>query len=306
MTWDLETVMWGFLAFHLVLCTVVFILIKTDVLVITSQIFWLVLLVPVWGLLLWVPAEIMSRRTTSGHKNMIHTFTIESCADEYRSFGMLQDDRLNSVVPLEEAIAVNDAKTRRQFMLDLISQDSHDYIELLKKAQLSDDIEVAHYASTAIMEIQRSYELRIQKYRGLCQDYPTNELYLDNLIHALRNYIDSGLIEESVLQIQRERYHQTLEQRIRLSDADSDPGLYYTVIDNLIELGKTDVAEHWLQQAFAKWPNSETPWLLKIKMQYAQKDGPGILDTIQRLKKAKLFLSTQAKEEIAFWSRQKA
>ena len=82
--------------------------------------------------------------------------------------------------------------------------------------------------------------------------------------------------------------------------------MYYTVIDNLIELGKTDVAEHWLQQAFAKWPNSETPWLLKIKMQYAQKDGPGILDTIQRLKKAKLFLSTQAKEEIAFWSRQKA
>ena len=292
----------GFLAFHLVLCTVVFILIKTDVLVITSQIFWLVLLVP-YGAAAVGSAEIMSRRTTSGHKNMIHTFTIESCADEYRSFGMLQDDRLNSVVPLEEAIAVNDAKTRRQFMLDLISQDSHDYIELLKKAQLSDDIEVAHYASTAIMEIQRSYELRIQKYRGLCQDYPTNELYLDNLIHALRNYID-GLIEESVLQIQRERYHQTLEQRIRLSDADPDPGLYYTVIDNLIELGKTDVAEHWLQQAFAKWPNSETPWLLKIKMQYAQKDGPGILDTIQRLK-SQVVLSTQAKE-IAFWSRQKA
>ena len=154
----------------LVLCTVVFILIKTDVLVITSQIFWLVLLVPVWGLLLWVPAEIMSRRTTSGHKNMIHTFTIESCADEYRSFGMLQDDRLNSVVPLEKYIAVNDAKTRRRFMLDLISQD-YDYIELLKRP--SQRRRVAHYASTAIMEIQRSYELRIQS-TGACVRLSTN------------------------------------------------------------------------------------------------------------------------------------
>ncbi len=307
MTWDLQTVLWVFGALHLTLCLILFLLIKTDVLVITSQLFWLVLLVPVWGMLIWIPAEIMSRRATSGNKHyMIHTFTIESCADEYRSLGILQDDRLKSVVPLEEAIAVNDAKTRRQFMLDVLSQDYQEYVDLLKKARFSDDIEVAHYASTAIMEIQRSYELRIQKYRGLCRDYPDNATYLDNLIHALRSYIESGLIEESVLQIQRERYHQALEQRIRLSGAEADPQLYYTLIDNLLELGDTKGAEHWLNLAFAKWPSSETPWLLSIKLRYYQNDGPGIRETIQRLKKARLFLSTQAKEEIAFWSRQMA
>ena len=151
------------------------------------------------------------------------------------------------------------------------------------------------------MEIQRDYEIKIQRCRELCKEAPDDPNVLGSLITALKSYINSGLIEESVLLIQRKRFHDALMQRMKLTN--TDPQYYYEAINNQIELGSADDATAILNQAILRWPNMEETWLLKIKLCYMTHNGDELLKTIAHIKKSKIFLSSDAKQTVEFWSK---
>ena len=144
-----------YLLIHCVVCAILFILIKLDVFKISSQIFPVALLIPIWGVVILFIAEIQSRNEMNG-KNMIdiHQFSLEE--EEYNTVGLSRDNSLSSVIPVEEAILINDHKTRREFIMDVISQDSEDYIALLQKARFNDDVEVAHYAQRLLWKYRET------------------------------------------------------------------------------------------------------------------------------------------------------
>src|SRR5699024_3027342 len=116
--------------------------------------------------------------------------------------------------PLEEALSVNDAKTRRQLMLEILHQNPGAYVELLQQARMDDDIEVTHYASTAMMELQRDFEINLQRAEQEYEKQPDQPEKLDRCLYCLRKYIDSGLIEESILFVYRTRYAELLQKKL--------------------------------------------------------------------------------------------
>lgn len=291
------------LVFHLLVSAVIFILIKTDIMKISAQLFPMVLLVPVFGTLMVLSAEFMSRRALTGQKSIedIHDFTLEQT--DYRKRGIHAEDGVVSVVPIEEAISINDAKTRREFMMDIITENSQNYISLLQKARFNDDVDVAHYASTAIMELQRDYELKIQKCQMNVMENPEDPAVLDALILAYKNYIDSGLIEDNVLSSQRGRYHDAIIKRIAIEDPPAEPDCYHDAVDNQLELGNFVLAEQLLDEAFRKWSNIERVWLLKLKLCFLKHDPDGLRKTLGGIEVSKVFLSAEAREEVLYWSR---
>ena len=52
------------------------------------------------------------------------------------------------IVPLEEAILINDVKVRRRFMLETLYTDPLKYLDVLNIAKYNDDVETSHYATT--------------------------------------------------------------------------------------------------------------------------------------------------------------
>ena len=69
-----------------------------------------------------------------------------------------------TMVPLEEALIVNDAKMRRNLLLDILHRNPEEYLKTLENAMDSDDVEVTHYATTTVLEIQSEYEQQLQEY----------------------------------------------------------------------------------------------------------------------------------------------
>jgi hypothetical protein len=55
------------------------------------------------------------------------------------------------IVPLEEAILINDVKVRRRSMLETLYTDPLKYLDILNIAKYNDDVETSHYATTTIV-----------------------------------------------------------------------------------------------------------------------------------------------------------
>ena len=78
---------------------------------------------------------------------------------------MEEEPARDLIVPLQEALLINDASTRRQLIMDILYHDTGEYVDVLNRARMNDDVEVVHYATTAMVELQKDYEERLQAER---------------------------------------------------------------------------------------------------------------------------------------------
>lgn len=183
----LELLLWIYLIIHTVLCILIYIGIRSRFFKFTEQLFPVIVLVPIAGMAACLAADYHSRF----HKAGIKPIELEELHLETEDLRLkqIEDDEGGAlVIPLEEAMTINDAETRRKLMLDILHQNPQEYIELLQKARLDEDIEVTHYASTAIMEMQRDFELSLQKAEREYEDDRDNSEKLERYLQPAPVY----------------------------------------------------------------------------------------------------------------------
>ena len=296
----MKNFLWLYLLVHLLFCLLIYIGIRTRILKFSEQVFPIVLLVPMFGVLAAVIADYNSRF----HKLGIRPISLEELhlpLEDLRLTRLEGDDRQNAVIPLEEAMSINDAETRRKLMLEILHQNPDEYISLLQEARLDDDIEVTHYASTAIMETQREYELSLQKAGRAYDEDPENDERLDRYLKNLQRYIDSGLIDESVLFVYRNRYTELLKEKMRRSPEEMD--LYLQAVDNFLAVGNYSDALLLGDTLVRRWSNSEKAWLTRLKICQRMNDGAGIRSAIDEIRRRNVYLTPEGRGVLAFWDR---
>ncbi len=285
-------------AVHTVVCAAVYLCIRGRVLKFSGQLMPIIALVPFAGLWTAVIADYYSRRHKSGTREM----TVEELhldGEDPRLRKLAPEDGEKAVIPLEEAMSVNDAKTRRALMLEILHRNPEQYAELLHNACMDEDIEVSHYASTAVMELQRGYEHALQKSEREFGENPDSPEIRDRYIKNLYSYISSGLIDKNVLFVYRSRYADVLSKKI--NDRPEDMDAVLRAADNYIELEKYTDAAELADLAVRKWSSREEPWLEKIKVCERTNDGEGIKRVIAQIKKRNVYLTNRGRSAIAFW-----
>ena len=58
---------------------------------------------------------------------------------------------------------MDDPSVRRSVMLDVLMQDTRSYIPVLNQARMNDDVEVVHYATTAMATLSKEYDIKLQE-----------------------------------------------------------------------------------------------------------------------------------------------
>lgn len=291
---------WICLALHILLCIAIYLCLRLRILKFTEQLFPIIVFVPFWGLLAAAVAEWNTRRHKDGSRT-IELEELHARADDYRMIRVEEEEETQEIVPLEEAILINDTETRRKLMLEILHQNPAQYIQLLQQARLNDDIEVTHYASTAMMEVQREYELELQKQERQLRQSPEDEKALLNCIRTLRRYIDSGLIDDEVLYIQRKRYADLLSKR--MEQAPDDKTVFYAAADNCLELEDYSTGNTLIDSILEKWPEDENAWFLKLKYCQKTNDGDLLTYTVKEIRRRNIYLSPAGKQTLQFWSR---
>ena len=146
------------LLIHALVCLMLWTLMKLGLLPVRGHMLAVIVLVPLWGPLLVVLLSVRSAVFGEGLKES----ALESLRfnDElHRSMSVPSGEDDAGVVPLEEALIVNDPAYRRRLMLSMLTEEPDAYLAQLQAAKLNDDVEVAHYAATAVAQISKESTL---------------------------------------------------------------------------------------------------------------------------------------------------
>lgn len=260
----------------------------------------IVFLVPVAGVICAVIAEYYARNARAG---MTGTMAEELYSDEtdLRMKKLVPDEEEGIVIPLEEAMSINDSMTRRQLILNILRKSPEQYTGLLQKACTDEDIEVSHYASTAVMEIQRGYDYELQKSERLYHQDESNAGYRNEYINHLKDYIESELIDENVLFLYRQRLSGVLRAKIREKPEDMEAVVCAS--ENYLALKNFAQAEKLAEAAVRKWPDCERPLLALLAVYEQTNNGEGIENIIRHVKDGNVYLSNHGKNVLAFWDK---
>lgn len=285
---------------HIMLCVLIWFLRLKRIMISSNEVMPIVICIPLWGALLAVFDEYAARKKLSCSKQ----FELEKLAltdKRYRSIEMDDSQNQQITVPLEEAMLINDAKTRRALMLDILHRNPNEYVNLLKRSRFSEDVELTHYATTTIMEIQSDYENQLQQSQMELQKDPENIKLLHEYEKVLKSYINSGLLSGNILIIERVELQRILEKLCSIYPEDRNLCIEY--IQNELELGNTGNLEPILQHAKECWPGDERIYMLFVRYYRNSGQGHHVKDILAEVKEKNVYLTREGKEWYAFFHR---
>lgn len=285
------------LLFHLLICIYYGIRAVRKPSRLPRQLLAVICFVPLFGFLSALIAEYLSVHQKGGTKPLpLEDFCTNKT--NLNPIPMLDHDDVSALVPLEEALVLNDPRISRSLMMEVVKNPSC-YKDLLKAARLKQDPEITHYASAAIMEMQRAFELEMQSCKADCLSSPENESMLDQYIDVVQRYIKSGFIEGILLDNQRERLDQLLDKKIRLRPEDKQA--HYIKLENCIEWGQFRTAWEAAYRLQDQWAADQEVWLLTIRLCVNSHDQLNLWKTIRRMESEPICWTMEGYSQFEFF-----
>lgn len=284
------------LLIHALVCLVLWTLMKLGLLPVRGHMLAVMVLVPLWGPLLVV--LLIARSAVFGDD--LKDASLEALRindDMHRSMLVQGREGDDGVVPLEEALIVNDPGDRRRLMLSMLTEDPDAYLAQLQAAKLNDDVEVAHYAATAVAQISKESDLKLQQLERAFKTDPSAQ-NLNVYCDYLGTYLASGLAEGRVAQIQRQQYARLLARRCERKDGLALRVRYVTA---LADAGEVDEAEDVAERLVADAPDEQDVWMLCLRLAVLRRDGEMVQRVIDAVDKQHVYLSAENREKLAFW-----
>lgn len=297
-----------FLGVHIAVCLIVGYMLYKKQIRTRTPLLMEVVLVPVCGVLLLLADLWIEERGKNGSRK-IELEKLEIQDIKFRPITVEDSDNSEMIVPLEEAIAINDAGTRRMLMLDILHRNPEEHVALLQRARLADDTELTHYATTTMMEIQSGYEQRIRELEqemALCKEINDTEglkIALRRQRKELKRYIESGLITGNILNIYRRKLEEVLGRL--LASAPENKNYYLDSIENRIGQRQTEHLEADLQEALRRWPQEEYIYRLFVQFYRLTGQGEKIKEILTEMEEKKIYLSAEGKQWFAFWKHER-
>lgn len=223
----------------------------------------------------------------------------------YKSIVVEPAAQASEAVPLREALLVNDPATRRRLIMDVLYDDASAQPHALRAARSNDDAEVVHYATTALVELQKTYDDRMQRARAARQADPHDVEAARNLASVLGAYIESGLLEGMMLTSTRAEYARVLDALLALVSRDGEEalGVCWQAFLNAQARGEVGDMERTAEHAVAVWPQREDGYLMRLHTAVAREDRAGIDRALETLQRGDVRVTARGRRDISYWRR---
>ena len=286
------------LILHLIISALVFLGIQFDILKVHKYMFFVALFMPFWGVLtvLILHFQIFFH-ADDGIDVGVEKLKLES--ELYRSVTVDEKKVAANTVPIEEALLVNSAKERRIIIMDVLNDNPKEYIEFLQKAGNNEDTEVVHYAVTAMVEISKEDDYKLQDFERQHAKDPENVEVLTGYTDFLWSCLSQNLMQGQVEVLNRELFSSLMEKKLALT-AGSITDFQWAVENELRRKNYTQAAA-LLVQMQTLYPNSEEYYLSRLNYLASLGKGEEIKALLKEIQTKHIYLSSATKEVLAFW-----
>ena len=300
------------LVIHILICIWTYLGIKSGAIPVKMYVFPVVVFVPAAG---FVCCLMISRQMFLHENGDWDTGTdrLKINEETYRSFLTAPEEEQKEIIPLEEVLIVNDAKVRRKLIMDILHDDPERYMDILMQARLNEDVEVVHYATTAMAELSKSYDERLQKLAQAYEKDPDNKETLDRYCIFLKQYLENGLAEGQMEITRRTQYSRLLEKKKEL---ETDQGqmserelcalerTYLELVKNEFAMSHDEKAEKLLQEMEPLFCNTEDYLMLKAELYARLGMGAALKKQIRKIMDSGVYLSSKNRAALEFWKGQ--
>ena len=285
-------------AVHLLICLLVFLGLRAQILKVHDYMFFVALLLPFWGVLLVLILHFQIWFEADDSIDVgVEQLKLES--ELYKSVTVDEKKVAASTVPIEEALLINSAKERRTIIMDVLNDNPGEYIEFLQKAGNNDDTEVVHYAVTAMVEISKENDYRLQTFEHAYAANPDDPVVLTEYTDFLWSCLSQNLMQGQVEVLNRELFSTLIQKKLELGGTIDD---YARAVENDLKRGLPPLADDTLNRMKERYPQSETYYLLRLQYLASMGRGEDIKKLLLEVDEQHIFLSSKAKEVLAFWN----
>jgi hypothetical protein len=222
--------------------------------------------------------------------------------DKLEYISQLDDEKEMNVIPVQEALLVNDSDVQRSVVMEIAKRDPEKYIGNLKRALLSEDTETAHYAASSITELKRGYDKRLNEAQDAYEDDPSMATVRREYIEILNSVIIADLIIESI-----KKQHMDTIIDVLIYDIENSQiplhNSYEMLCDYLINLQDFKRAKKWTDHYQKRYFRSDRPLRLKLKIAYETKDTKMFNLVATKIENAKFPITQKTMNILEFWGR---
>ena len=207
-------------------------------------------------------------------------------------------DHVEEIIPLEEALVLQDKEVSRWMLMEIVSRAPAKFIDLLFLARQDEDTEVVHYATTLIAEISRQYDIRLQTLDKKHQENPSDYRTLAEYCAVLAAYLQKNLVTKRMEEVLRKDYSHLLEKKLQQKEQLSD---YVKLIENELLLKRYESVEKYLNTISQKWPQQEEIYMLYLRYYFETRQGERLEELVEAIKNGSIYISKASQERLAFW-----
>lgn len=205
-------------------------------------------------------------------------------------------------VPVEEALIISSSKDTRKLLLDILKDNTSEYISSIYHATDHEDSEVSHYAASAITDIINKFKQKEKALRELYRKDKTNRTLIDSYWDLVKDFLETKIFS----QVEQERYVNYLEEVLKDIEKNKNyqvsGEMYYTLAVLYIDLNKSEKAKYWVDRGLENRPEDLETHKAALRLHYANKDGAKLLEVMKDLMESSIRLDQETLEFIRFYN----
>lgn len=211
------------------------------------------------------------------------------------------EERERNMVPIEEAISVNDNKDLRLVMMNMLKGDIQNSLSSIAMALNVEDSESSHYASSVLSDELNDFRMRTQK------------MYMET--QSKENLDQAGMLMDYMNQVLKQRVFSHMEQKrfthmlaeIAERLYENDPGKitayqYEGVILRLLEIEDHESSEIWCMRLTEQYPDQLPAYTCRLKLYFRTKRKKEFFETFHALKQSDVVIDNETLELIRLFS----
>ena len=212
------------------------------------------------------------------------------------------EERERDIIPLEEAVLVNEKKNLRLVMMNVLREDIQNSLTAITLALDSEDSEASHYAAAVLSDELNKFRIYVQKLWKQIQEEPERTEYGEMLL----DYVDNVLRQHIFSAYEQCRFVDILSSAAELL-YEKDParftlGRYEEVCLRTLEIKEYDASWKWCLRMAEQFPEELPAYTCRLKLHFARQDRKAFFDTLESLKKSAVVIDNETLELVRIFS----
>lgn len=213
------------------------------------------------------------------------------------------EERERDIIPLEEAILVNEKKDLRMVMMNVIKEDIRNSLASITLALDSEDSEASHYAAAVLSDELNKFRLYVQRlWRQIQEEKPDEteceEMLLDYMDNILKQHIFSSHEQRKFVCILEE----TAESLYGKDISGMSLKRYEEVCLRVLEVKDFQNSEKWCRRMAEHFPEDLSAYTCRLKLYFARQDRKAFFETLDALKKSNVVIDSETLELVRIFS----